>query len=82
MSKIKTTVCSHCRKESCDGIIYKVSAKGLAKFDYTGNVKRWRGCKNDRWIDKREGTLYYHWVMGHGCEIYADLETVEELDGR
>jgi len=77
MGKIQTLVCELCRKESCDGIIYKLSA--CNKKEDTGNLwwQEWEEksfCKNSRCIAVKNGKLCYHWVMGHGIEDYFELE--------
>ena len=77
MGKRQTLVCTHCGNEDCDGVIYKIVDSALKgwKDEYYHN---WRGCRNDRWISKKDGKIYFHWVMGHGIEEYCELEQVNE----
>ena len=72
MGKRNTSVCTHCGREDCDGIIYKI--KQEMKDEYYRN---WRGCKNDRWIGESNGKIYFHMVMGHGIEDYWEIEKME-----
>ena len=77
MGKRQTLICTHCGKEDCDGIIYKIADKHF--IDWTDEYyKKWRGCKYDRWIETKDGQLYFHWVMGHGIEDYLELEQIKE----
>ena len=77
--KVSAKICSHCRREDCDGIIYKIADKHLKGWN-DEYYKNWRGCKNNHWIDYKDNKPYFHWVMGHGIEEYYDLEEIQQKE--
>lgn len=74
MGKRQALVCTHCGKEKCDGIVYKIADKHSKDWDENDYYRKWRGCKNDHRIEYKEGTPHFHWVMGHGIDDWWELE--------
>lgn len=54
----KILVCEKCKREKCDGILYKIK----------GDKSKFTFCENDENAFWKNGVLMYHYIMGHGNE--------------
>lgn len=69
--KIKIEVCEICRKERCDGKVYKI------KKIVSGRYNKLRLCKTNPCVVKVNNELYFRYIMGHGIESNWILEEVK-----
>ena len=74
MSKIKIEVCELCRKEDCNGRLFRVpESNSLSTQGYYKNA-RW--CEQDNGINVDvKGTIYLR-ILGHGI-LGLELEEVK-----